>query len=97
MERSARKFSASKKIIPAGAFYVNLRGAFKGGGSRAEVLGDTGAKKTAYRHNGRFDADALRKFDRRANAGEGDQFNFRLNKDGSLRAGSAEALPQRGI
>jgi len=82
-----------KKIIPAGAFYVNLRGEFKGGGSRAEVLGDVEANKMAYRHNGRFDADELRKFDRRADASGGDQFNFRLNKDGSLRAGSAEALP----
>src|ERR1019366_9482450 len=47
----SKKFTALK-IIPAGAFYVNLRGEFKGGGSRAEVLGDIESKKLAYRHNG---------------------------------------------
>ena len=85
---------AIKKIIPAGAFYVNLRGEFKGGGSRAEVLGDAGAKKMAYRHNGRFDAGELRKFDRRTEVSKGDQFKFRLTKNGGLPANSPEALPR---
>ena len=83
---------AIKKIIPAGAFYVNLRGEFKSGGSRAEVLGDAEAKKLAYRHTGRFDAGELRKFDRRPDVSKGDQFNFRLNKDGSLPSNSTEAI-----
>ena len=83
---------AIKKIIPAGAFYVNLRGEFKSGGSRAEVLGDAEAKKLAYRHTGRFDAGELRKFDRRPDVTKGDQFNFRLNKDGSLPSNSTEAI-----
>jgi ATP-dependent helicase/nuclease subunit B len=82
----------AEKIIPAGAFYVNLRGEFKGGGSRDEILGDTGARQLAYRHNGRFDAGELRKFDRRE-VTKGDQFNFRLNKDGGLPSNSAEAIP----
>ncbi len=80
------------KIIPAGAFYVNLRGAFKAGGTRAEVLGDGESKKMAYRHNGRFDAGELRKFDRRPDVTRGDQFNFRLNKGGELPSNSAEAI-----
>ena len=83
---------SSGKIIPAGAFYVSLRGDFKSGGSRAEVLGDMEAKKLAYRHNGRFDAGELRKFDRR-DVTKGDQFNFRLNKSGELPSNSAEAIP----
>jgi ATP-dependent helicase/nuclease subunit B len=70
-----------------------LRGDFKSGGTRAEVLDDTEARKLAYRHNGRFDAGALRKFDRRPDAGKGDQFNYQLNQDGSLRSKSAEAIP----
>ena len=82
----------AEKIVPAGAFYVNLRGDFKGGGSRDEILGDTGARQLAYRHNGRFDAGELRKFDRRK-VTKGDQFNFRLNKDGGLPSNSAEAIP----
>jgi ATP-dependent helicase/nuclease subunit B len=85
------------KIVPAGAFYVNLRGDFKGGGSRVEVLGDTEAKKLAFRHNGRFDAGELRKFDRRTEASKGDQFNFRLKQDGTLPANSAEALPHENF
>jgi ATP-dependent helicase/nuclease subunit B len=87
----------AEKLVPAGAFYVSLRGDFKSGGSRTEVLGDSGAKKMAYRHNGRFDAGALRKFDARENVSRGDQFNFRLKNDGSLYAGSAEALPRENF
>jgi ATP-dependent helicase/nuclease subunit B len=81
------------KVVPVGAFYVSLRGKFESGGSRAEILGEaTEAKKMAYRHNGRFDAGELRKFDRRA-VTKGDQFNFKLNKDGGLPSNSAEAIP----
>jgi ATP-dependent helicase/nuclease subunit B len=91
--KNPRDFFGAGKIVPAGAFYVNLRGEFKGGGTRAEVLGDTTAKKLAYRHNGRFDANELRKFDRRTDVSKGDQFNFRLKQDGTLPANSAEAIP----
>ena len=80
------------RLIPAGAFYVNLRGAFEGGDTRDEILGDDTAKKLAYRHNGRFDAGELRKFDHRPGVSKGDQFNFRLNKDGGLPSNSTEAL-----
>ncbi|HEV2691989.1 MAG TPA: PD-(D/E)XK nuclease family protein [Verrucomicrobiae bacterium] len=80
------------KIIPAGAFYVNLRGAFDGGDTRDEVLGDDEAKKLAYRHNGRFDAAELRKFDRRPGASKGDQFNFKLNKGDGLPSKSSDAI-----
>ena len=79
-----------EKLTPAGAFYVNLRGEFKGGDTRDEILGDAEAKKRAYRHNGRFDAKALAQLDR---AGAADQFNYRRNSDGSLRKGSVEAMP----
>ena len=79
------------KLIPAGTFYVNLRGQFEGGRTRDEVLGEAGGGKSPYRHNGRFDAGALPQLDR---AGAADQFNYRLNQDGSLRKGSTEALPR---
>jgi ATP-dependent helicase/nuclease subunit B len=90
--KNPRADFGADKIIPAGAFYVNLRGDFKGGGSRAEVLDDVEAKKLAYRHNGRFNAGELRKFDRRTDASKGDQFNFRLNKGGDLPSNSTEAI-----
>jgi ATP-dependent helicase/nuclease subunit B len=80
------------RLIPAGVFYVNLRGEYKGGGSREEILADADeARRKAYRHTGRFDAGVLEKLDR---TGAADQFNYRLNADGSLRKGSVEALPR---
>jgi ATP-dependent helicase/nuclease subunit B len=81
------------RLIPAGVFYVNLRGRYERASSRAEVLADAdAARKLAYRHTGRFDAGVLRQLDRRPNVSRGDQFNYRLNQDGGLRANSAEAL-----
>jgi len=80
------------QIVPAGVFYVNLRGRFESGGTRTEVLADVAdARREAYRHTGRFDAGALDKLD---SAKVADQFSYRLNKNGSLRKGLAEALPQ---
>jgi ATP-dependent helicase/nuclease subunit B len=79
-------------LIPAGVFYVNLRGEYKGGGSRDEILADADeSRRKAYRHTGRFDAGVLDKLDR---TGAADQFNYRRNSDGSLRKGSVEALPR---
>lgn len=82
----------AKNIRPAGAFYVSLRGRFESGDTRDEILDDTGAKRMAYRHNGRFDAGWLRKFDRR-DATEGDQFKYRLNKKDNLPSQNSDALP----
>jgi ATP-dependent helicase/nuclease subunit B len=79
------------KLIPAGVFYVNLRGQFESGRTRDEVLGEAGAGKSPYRHNGRFDASALDKLDSRHAR---DQFNYRLTDAGKLYANSAEALPR---
>jgi ATP-dependent helicase/nuclease subunit B len=78
------------RLVPAGVFYVNLRGEYKSGGTRAEILADAGeARRKAYRHTGRFDAGVLPHLDR---LGAADQFNYRRNNDGSLRKGSTEAL-----
>jgi len=78
------------RLIPVGVFYVNLRGQYESGDTRAEVLDNAGgARKRAYRHTGRFDASAFPKLDR---LGAADQFSYQRNKDGSLRKGSVEAL-----
>jgi len=83
-------FLGADEIVPAGVFYVNLRGQFEAGASRAEVLPDAaGDRRRAYRHTGRFDAAWLDYLDR---ARTGDQFNYALNKDGSVRSNSTEAL-----
>ncbi len=86
------RFGVSR-LIPAGMFYVNLRGRYDRGSTRDEALADTDrARKLAYRHTGRFDAGVLAHLDQRPDATEGDQFNYRRNKDGSLSGASREAL-----
>jgi ATP-dependent helicase/nuclease subunit B len=86
------KISGALKIVPAGVFYVNLRGQYESGGTRDEALADAAAARNrAYRHAGRFDTSALSRLDR-TNAA--DQFNYRLNKDGGVRSNSVEALPR---
>ena len=78
------------RLVPAGVFYVNLRGEYKGGGTREEVLADANeARRKAYRHIGRFDAGVLDRLDR---IGAADQFHYRRNSDGSLHKGSGEAM-----
>jgi ATP-dependent helicase/nuclease subunit B len=80
------------RLVPAGVFYVNLRGQYESGNTRVEVLDDAGdARKRAYRLTGRFDASVLPELDR---VGAADQFSYQRNKDGSLRKGSVEALPR---
>jgi ATP-dependent helicase/nuclease subunit B len=84
------KLFGAKQLIPAGVFYVNLRGQFESAGTRTEALADaSGARNLAYRHAGRFDAGVLDKLD---SAKSADQFNYRLKIDGSVSANSAEAL-----
>jgi ATP-dependent helicase/nuclease subunit B len=81
------------RLIPSGVFYVNLRGRYDRGANRDEALADVeSACKRAYRHTGRFDASVLDLLDQRSEANEGDQFNYRRNKDGSISGNSREAL-----
>ena len=90
VRRWPAEFFGAKKIIPAGVFYVNLRGHFESGESRTEVLADPeSARRLAYRHKGRFDASFLPHLDR---TGARDQFNYQMNKDGRVRSNSTEAL-----
>jgi ATP-dependent helicase/nuclease subunit B len=89
-----RALLKAARLIPAGVFYVNLRGQYESGGTRDEALEDAAdTRKRAYRHTGRFDAGALSKLDNRSDAKTGDQFNYRRNNDGSLHGNSVEALP----
>ena len=96
LEKSASNLRR-RKITPVGAFYVILGVEFKCGCSRTEVLSDVVYKKQAYRHTGRFDAGVMRKFDHRPEAKKGDQFNFRLNKDGKLPSNSSESAGASGV
>lgn len=88
--KKTREWFDVEKLVPAGVFYVNLRGQFENGKTRAEVLAVAEeARRAAYRHTGRFDIGALEELD---SAGAGDQFNYRRNQDGSLRKGATEAM-----
>lgn len=81
------------KLRPAGVFYVNLRGKFKSGENRDDALFDpAGDRKLAYKHHGRLNVLALDELDQRKDAKEGDQFNYKRNKDNSLSLNSREAL-----
>ena len=93
VRRWPAEFFGAEVIVPAGVFYVNLRGQFESGASRTEVLAaPDAARRLAYRHTGRFDAGVLDKLDRRHAR---DQFNYQLNANGSVRSNSAEALPRQ--
>ncbi len=81
------------RLVPAGVFYVNLRGRYEPGKNRDDALGESGpTRKLAYQHTGRFDQRVLRRLDARADARQGDQFRYRLKNDGTLHRGSREAL-----
>ena len=82
------------RLIPAGVFYVNLRGKYTRASNRLEALSATDSdRKSAYRHSGRFDLRALPHLDSRAGVKEGDQFNFRLTQRGKINKGCREPLP----
>jgi ATP-dependent helicase/nuclease subunit B len=84
---------ATGKLVPAGVFYVSLRGKYQRERNRVSALADMdAARKIAYQHSGRFDYTALRHLDSRPNATRGDQFNYRVTKFGELHQGCAEAL-----
>jgi len=88
--KNPRPILSADKLIPAGVFYVNLRGEYKGGGTRDEILADADeSRRKAYRHTGRFDASVLDKLDRPKMK---DQFSYQLKKDGGLYANSVEAM-----
>jgi ATP-dependent helicase/nuclease subunit B len=81
------------RLIPAGVFYVSLRGKYAREKNRRDALENTGqARNEAYRHAGRFDARFLRLLDSRPDALGGDQFNYRLTKSGQVYKSSREAL-----
>lgn len=80
--KAAEVFHAAE-LIPAGLFYVNLRGKFDRGENRRAVLDSDSAQKEAYRHNGMFDFGLAHRLDTRPGADSGDQFNYRVKTDGT--------------
>src|SRR5262249_20364575 len=73
------------KLIPAGVFYVSLKGSYGRARHRTAALTDAPqARKLAYRHVGRFDMNILKQLDHRLDAVQGDQFNYRLTEGGEV-------------
>lgn len=90
-----RDFFRVNRVVPAGVFYVGLRSQASGSPATREEAAAAAAeaRQAGYQHTGRFNSDLLRLFDSRPDAAAGDQFKYRLKKDGSLYANSPEALP----
>lgn len=81
------------RLVPAGVFYVNLRGKREAEENRTEALAaPEQARKLAYRHTGRFDTRALPQLDARPGAREGDQLNYKRNNQGGIYRSSREAM-----
>lgn len=85
-------FFGVDRLQPAGVFYVPLRGKPGSGHTRLEA-GEAGASAAlAFQHRGRFDGGALARFDNRGGV-KGEQFRFKLNKDGAFARSGNEAMP----
>jgi len=81
----ARTLLGVDALSPAGVFYVSLRGYYDGADVRDEALASAAeARRGAYQHRGRFVHDLIERFDNGASLRRaGDQFSFRLKKDGA--------------
>jgi ATP-dependent helicase/nuclease subunit B len=90
----AREIFGVNRLIPAGVFYVNLRGQGKSGATREDVLQNREQlRQTRYRHLGRFDEEALAHLDSRQTK-QGTQFKYKLKKDGLPYARGTDLLPK---
>ncbi len=79
------------RLVPAGVFYVNLRGQAERGETRAEVLGGAQFQRRRYQHTGRFDASILPWLDKTP-AKISPQFNVKLRANGQPDARSADMM-----
>jgi ATP-dependent helicase/nuclease subunit B len=81
------------RLIPAGFFYVGLRGNYPAAKSRSEVLRDiVAARRLAHRHAGRFSLAALPLLDRSQPADPSGQFNYALTRNGEPNRRQADPL-----
>lgn len=84
--KDMKKELGVEKLRPAGIFYINLKGEYRGVSRRDEALEDPArARRRAFRHSGRFDFAALPVLDNRGET-KGDQFAYELKRNGDLYA-----------
>ncbi len=80
------------RIVPAGMFYVNLRGRSERAATRTEALRNrASARQSAYQHFGRFDVAHLERLDNRG-ARDGTHFHYKLTLGGKPYATVADAM-----
>jgi ATP-dependent helicase/nuclease subunit B len=79
----ARKPFGVTRLVPAGVFYVNLRGQAQPPGATRQAVLEKGEqlRQTRYQHLGRFDAQALPYLDCRQ-TNEGTQFKYKIKING---------------
>jgi ATP-dependent helicase/nuclease subunit B len=96
--QAAALFGA-ERVAAAGVFYVTLRGTYASAARRDEVLANaTDARRDAYKHRGRFIHELLSAFDKdHRTRGNGDQFSYRLKKDGGLYANCVDPIPAQTL
>ena len=92
--KAVPEFFNAGRLVPVGAFYVNLRGDYPSGASRSEVLNDDEARRKAYRHTGRFSLAALPLLDRKKTDYGNREFNYSLRKDGKPNRVQKDVLEQ---
>jgi hypothetical protein len=90
------------RLIPAGMFYVPLRGRYEGAAHRGEVLNDRGeVRRKAYQHCGRFDSSLLRYFDSQhltvGGPFSGEQFNYSITSSGELNGRCKDPVESREL
>jgi ATP-dependent helicase/nuclease subunit B len=88
----ARKIFGVGRLVPAGVFYVNLRGQIEHGATRQAILQkQEQLRQRRYQHSGRFDVQALPYLDHRQ-TNEGTQFKFKLNANGAPDARNTDLM-----
>ena len=91
---AAPAWFGGKKLLPAGAFYLDLQGHYTAAKSRQDAADEAAAsRQEAYKHRGRFNLEALPYLDSRPEAKSGTQFSYRLTKEGKPYAHSSDPLP----
>ncbi|HWD21010.1 MAG TPA: PD-(D/E)XK nuclease family protein [Verrucomicrobiae bacterium] len=90
--KDSRALFGVSRLIPAGMFYVSLRGVISRGQNRQEALTNRAASRLlSFQHAGRFDFSHVRKLDA-SGASVGTQFNYRIRNDGQPHANNADAM-----
>lgn len=93
VQQVAKQFKF-QRLIPAGMFYLNLKGRYESATSRQEASEDVEAmRRKAYKHEGRFKRELLSKFDSSGTLEGSGQFSYKINKDGSVSKNSQGPLP----